>query len=54
MKSIVTHCNLTVDPEQPFGVQVIHRLPMLHKGDELHHSGALILMLQVVACQMYG
>lgn len=21
------------------GMQVIHRLPMPHKGDELHHSG---------------
>ncbi|KAG2499289.1 hypothetical protein HYH03_002867 [Edaphochlamys debaryana] len=28
-----------VDPESPSYGQVIHRLPMPHKGDELHHSG---------------
>ena len=27
---------------QEFGTQVIHRLPMLHTGDELHHSGQAI------------
>ncbi|XP_038624514.1 methanethiol oxidase [Tachyglossus aculeatus] len=28
-----------VDPESPNYCQVIHRLPMGHVGDELHHSG---------------
>ncbi|DBB10518.1 TPA: hypothetical protein ACH3X3_002056 [Trebouxia sp. C0006] len=28
-----------VDPSSDTYSQVIHRLPMLHKGDELHHSG---------------
>ncbi|NXP65043.1 SBP1 oxidase, partial [Chloropsis cyanopogon] len=28
-----------VDPESPRYCQVIHRLPMPHVGDELHHSG---------------
>ena len=28
-----------VDPASPTYSQVIHRLPMPYKGDELHHSG---------------
>ena len=28
-----------VDPTSPTYSQVIHRLPMPYKGDELHHSG---------------
>ncbi|KAK7791704.1 hypothetical protein R5R35_000279 [Gryllus longicercus] len=28
-----------VDPSSPHYSKVIHRLPMLHVGDELHHSG---------------
>jgi methanethiol oxidase len=28
-----------VDPESPTYGQVVHRLPMLHVGDELHHFG---------------
>ena len=28
-----------VDPASPNYSQVIHRLPMPYKGDELHHSG---------------
>lgn len=33
-------------PHLALVVQVIHRLPMLHKGDELHHSGVLALVSQ--------
>lgn len=29
-------------PNIPECLQIIHRLPMLHIGDELHHSGTLI------------
>lgn len=30
---------IDVDPESATYQQVIHRLPMPHLGDELHHSG---------------
>lgn len=30
-----------VDPASASYSQIIHRLPMMHTGDELHHSGPI-------------
>lgn len=32
-------CTVDVDPESPDYCKIIHKLRMLHVGDELHHSG---------------
>lgn len=32
-------CTVDIDPESPTYCKIIHKLNMLHVGDELHHSG---------------